>query len=245
MTARFLAATLGMMTVLGLAGVGSAQDRPKSAPSQSKGKTAASDAKAAEKEKALAKTEKATLGGGCFWCLEAFFERIPGVKSVVSGYAGGNVPNPSYDMVCSGLTGHAEVVQIEYDPEVISFDKLLKIFWACHDPTTPNRQGPDVGTQYRSIILYQNDDQKKAALDMYRALTTARAFRAPIVTELVPLSAFYPAEDYHQDYYRKHRNADYCRIYIDPKLRKLLPKLKAAGTPHPQTKSEGSARPKS
>src|SRR5262249_22068658 len=150
------------------------------------GKTEGSPAKAeATKEKSVAdssesETELATFGGGCFWCLEAVFERIPGVKNVVSGYAGGNTPNPSYDMVCTGLTGHAEVVQIEYDPAKVSYDDLLKVFWKCHDPTTLNAQGPDYGTQYRSIILYHDEDQKKAAQKSYEKLTAARVYRDPI-----------------------------------------------------------------
>jgi peptide-methionine (S)-S-oxide reductase len=175
----------------------------------------------AKGDEAKPKLERATFGGGCFWCLEAIFERIPGVKTVVSGYAGGNVPKPSYELVSSGLTGHAEVVQMIYDPEVVSYEKLLDVFWACHDPTTLNRQGPDFGTQYRSIILYHNEDQRKAALKSYRQLTDAGVFDDPIVTQLVPLRAFYPADRHHQDYYRKNRNSFYCQMEIAPKLRKL------------------------
>jgi peptide-methionine (S)-S-oxide reductase len=166
-------------------------------------------------------TALATFGGGCFWCLEAVFERIPGVKSVVSGYAGGAVPNPTYQQVCTGMTGHAEVVQIEYFPAVVSFDTLLDYFWECHDPTTLNRQGPDVGTQYRSIILYHDLTQKEAAEKSYEQLTKARKFRSPIVTQLVPLITFYLAEPYHQDYFRKHPRDPYCRVQIPPKLKKL------------------------
>jgi len=172
--------------------------------------------------KTPAKTlEQATFGGGCFWCLEAAFERIPGVKGVVSGYAGGTVPNPSYEMVHTGLTGHAEVVQVTYDPEVASYEDLLRVFWLSHDPTTPFRQGPDVGPQYRSVIFYQGDDQKQAAQQSIRALTDAHVFPAPIVTELAPLTTFYPAEPYHQNYYRLNRGAPYCEMIITPKLRKL------------------------
>ena len=146
------------------------------------------------------------------------------MKSVVSGYAGGTVPRPTYAMVSSGLTGHAEVVQIAYDPAVVSFEKLLETFWECHDPTTLNRQGPDFGTQYRSIILYHNDAQKQAAQESYKVLTDAGVFADPIVTQLVPLKAFYVADRHHQDYYRKNRNAAYCRMYIAPKLMKMQAK---------------------
>jgi peptide-methionine (S)-S-oxide reductase len=173
------------------------------------------------------KIEKATFGGGCFWCMEAVFERIPGVKSVVSGYSGGTVPNPTYEMVCTGLTGHAEVIQIEYDPAVLPFSKLLTFFWSAHDPTTLNSQGPDYGTQYRSIILYHSEEQKEEALKQYKELMAHRGRRSPIVTELVPFKAFYPADDYHQDYYRNHPDADYSQMYIEPKVRKLKQKLKA------------------
>ena len=158
--------------------------------------------------------------------MEAVFERIPGVKSVVSGYAGGHIPNPTYEMVCTGLTGHAEVIQIEYDPAVVSYEKLLNIFWMAHDPTTLNRQEDDFGPNYRSIILYHNDEQKEAAEKSYKDLTRRRVFRSPIVTELVPLTEFYPAEAYHQDYYRNHRGSAYSDTYIVPKLRKLKQKLK-------------------
>ena len=158
--------------------------------------------------------------------MEAVFERIPGVKSVVSGFSGGAVPNPTYEMVCTGLTGHAEVIQIEYDPAVISYDKLLKFFWSAHDPTTLNSQGPDFGTQYRSIILYHSEEQKEEALKQYKELMAHRARRSPIVTELVPFTEFYPADDYHQDYYRNHPDADYSQIYIEPKVRKLKQMLK-------------------
>jgi peptide-methionine (S)-S-oxide reductase len=161
----------------------------------------------------------ATLGGGCFWCLEAVFERIPGVTAVTSGYAGGTARNPTYEQVCTGTTGHAEVVQIAYDPAKISYEGLLEVFWKAHDPTTPNRQGADVGTQYRSIILYHDETQAAAA----RA-SIAKAqpgFGARIVTEVIPLTAFWKAEAYHQDYYNANRTAGYCRVVIAPKLKKL------------------------
>jgi peptide-methionine (S)-S-oxide reductase len=165
------------------------------------------------------KTETATLGGGCFWCLEAVYERIEGVVSTNSGYAGGDEANPSYERVCTGKTGHAEVVQIEYDPEKISYEELLDIFWKAHDPTTLNRQGADVGTQYRSIILYHDEPQREAA-EASKQMAAA-LFKEPIVTQIVPLDAYYQAEVYHQDYYEKNPAAGYCRIVIHPKLKKL------------------------
>jgi peptide-methionine (S)-S-oxide reductase len=218
MTSRSLAASFAIALVLGLAGGASGDDQPGADQAQPKGKA---EADAEKSDATKGKTEKATFGGGCFWCFEAIFERIKGVKTVVSGYAGGNVPRPSYELVSTGLTGHAEVVQIEYDPAVVTFDKLLEVFWMSHDPTTPNRQGPDFGTQYRSIILYHNDAQKLAAQKSFNELTAANVFPSPIVTELVPYRAFYAADRHHQDYYRKNRNAAYCQIYIVPKLKKL------------------------
>ena len=169
------------------------------------------------------KTELATFGGGCFWCLEAVFERLDGVKSVTSGYAGGTKENPTYKEVCTGVTGHAEVIQIEFDPHKISYEKLLEVFWEAHDPTTMNRQGADAGTQYRSVILYHNDAQKQAA-EKAKELAQWR-FPRPIVTEIVPLTKFFKAEEYHQDYFRKNPNAPYCAVVISPKLEKLKPKL--------------------
>jgi peptide-methionine (S)-S-oxide reductase len=164
-------------------------------------------------------TEVATLGGGCFWCVEAVYRRIDGVKSVVSGYAGGHKANPTYEEVCSGTTGHAEVVQIHFDPQRISYEEILDLFWKAHDPTTLNRQGADVGTQYRSVILYANKEQAQAA-ERSKAVAAA-AFSDPVVTEIEPLETFYEAEKYHQDYYRHNGNAGYCRFVIRPKLRKL------------------------
>jgi peptide-methionine (S)-S-oxide reductase len=164
--------------------------------------------------------QTATFGGGCFWCGEAVFQRIPGVKSVVSGYAGGTKENPTYEQVCHGNTGHAEVIQIKFDPATISFDKLLEVFWEAHDPTTLNRQGHDVGTQYRSIILYANDEQKKAAEKS--KVEAQKNFKDPIVTEIVPLKKFYPAEDYHQNYFNTHGSQGYCAFVIRPKLQKLI-----------------------
>ena len=169
--------------------------------------------------------ETATLGGGCFWCTEAVFQMLPGVKKVTSGYAGGTKENPTYQDVCSGDTGHAEVIQIAYDPTVISYDKLLATFWDAHDPTTLNRQGADTGTQYRSIILYSSEAQKKVA-EKSKAEAQER-FGKPIVTEIVPLKKFYKGEDYHQDYYRSNPNQPYCRAIIRPKVEKFEKKLKA------------------
>ncbi len=165
--------------------------------------------------------EQATFGGGCFWCVEAVYLNLKGVEKVVSGYAGGQVPNPSYRAVCTGATGHAEVTQITFDPEVISYEELLYVFWRTHDPTTLNRQGADVGTQYRSIILTHNDEQREIAQRSLAETNAAGLYRDPIVTEIVPLTEFYPAEAYHQDYYRNNPNQGYCRVVIDPKVRKM------------------------
>ncbi|MFQ3620381.1 MAG: peptide-methionine (S)-S-oxide reductase MsrA [Spirochaetales bacterium] len=159
------------------------------------------------------------LGGGCFWCVEAVYERIEGVLDVVSGYAGGTVKSPTYEQVSTGRTGHAEVVQITYNPQKISLESLLDIFWKAHDPTTPNRQGADVGPQYRSIVLYKNDSERKVAEASKQK--AQKEFRSPIVTEIVPLTEFYPAEEYHQDYFRKNPYAGYCVFVIRPKLDKL------------------------
>jgi len=165
------------------------------------------------------KTETAVLAGGCFWCIEAVFERLEGVQSVEAGYAGGTTENPTYDEVSSGTTGHAEVARITFDPAVISYEKLLEVFWSAHDPTTLNRQGADVGTQYRSAIFWTTPQQKAAA---ERSLAEARKlFSERIVTELRPLEKFYKAEEYHQDYFRNHPNAPYCTFVIKPKLHKL------------------------
>ncbi len=163
--------------------------------------------------------EIADLGGGCFWCMEAVFERLPGVISVTSGFAGGHTENPTYEQVCTGTTGHAEVTEIVFDPSKISYAKLLDVFWQAHDPTTLNRQGADVGTQYRSIILYRNEKQKLQAEQS--KLQAQTHFKHPIVTEIVPLKKFYPAEDYHQKYYDRNTAAPYCRVVIAPKLEKL------------------------
>jgi peptide-methionine (S)-S-oxide reductase len=165
------------------------------------------------------KTEIADLGGGCFWCMEAVFERLPGVISVTSGFAGGTTENPTYRDVCSETTGHAEVTEIEFDPAKISYDKLLEVFWQAHDPTTLNRQGADEGTSYRSIILFR--DKKQQLLAEKSKLEAQKNFRDPIVTEIVPLKKFYKAEDYHQEYFDNNSNAPYCQVVIAPKLEKL------------------------
>lgn len=171
-----------------------------------------------------------TLGGGCFWCTEAIFTQLKGVEKVESGYSGGTVANPTYEQVCSGTTGHAEVVQVTFDPQVISFKELLQIFFTMHDPTTLNRQGSDVGTQYRSVIFYHDEGQRTVAEQVIKEITEEKVWDAPIVTTLEPFKAFYPAEDYHKDYFKRHPEKAYCKIVIAPKiaeLRKLyLSKLK-------------------
>ena len=168
---------------------------------------------------AMAADEKAVLGGGCFWCIDAVFHGQPGVKSVVSGYAGGTVPHPTYEQVCTGKTGHAEVVEITFDPALTSYEKILDLFWAAHDPTTLNRQGPDSGTQYRSIIVAQNPDQRAAA-EKSKAAAQPK-FRQPVVTEIVEGKTFYPAEEHHQDFFERNPGSPYCRAVIAPKLEKL------------------------
>ncbi|MCK6617892.1 MAG: peptide-methionine (S)-S-oxide reductase MsrA [Cyclobacteriaceae bacterium] len=163
----------------------------------------------------------ATFGSGCFWCTEAIFQRVNGVEKVESGYSGGKVKNPTYKEVCSGVTGHAEVVQITYDPKIISFDELLEIFWQTHDPTTLNRQGADVGTQYRSVIFYHTQEQKLLAEQYKKKLDESGAFERPIVTEISPFTGFYKAEDYHQNYYNLNGSAPYCSYVIQPKVDKF------------------------
>ena len=163
----------------------------------------------------------ATLGGGCFWCLEAIYNELKGIIKVESGYTGGPVPNPTYKQVCTGTTGHAEVIQITYDPNIITFKEILQIFFTMHDPTTLNRQGNDVGTQYRSIILYHNQNQKKTTDQVINEITQARIWNAPIITQIIPYNIFYKAEEYHQEYYKKNPEQSYCRIIIAPKIAKL------------------------
>lgn len=163
----------------------------------------------------------ATLGGGCFWCLEAVFDRLTGVTAVQSGYAGGARPNPTYEQVCSGATGHAEVIRVTFDPEVMPYRDLLGVFFAFHDPTTPDRQGPDVGSQYRSIILAESDEQLRDAHNVVNELSAENAFGAPIVTEIRRLETYWPAEVHHRDYYRRNPDQAYCRAMIAPKIAKL------------------------
>jgi peptide-methionine (S)-S-oxide reductase len=170
-------------------------------------------------------TDTATFGAGCFWCVEAVSENLKGVKTVTSGYSGGHVENPDYALVCSGTTGHAEVIQVVYDPNVISYPDLLEAFWSSHDPTTLNRQGADVGTQYRSVIFYHNDEQRKLAEEYKAQLDKSGAFARPIVTQIVPFKKFYKAENYHQQYYDNNKEAPYCQYVIRPKLEKFRQKF--------------------
>jgi peptide-methionine (S)-S-oxide reductase len=165
--------------------------------------------------------ELATLGGGCFWCLEAVFEQVRGVERVESGYAGGAVPRPSYAQVCTGTTGHAEAVQVTFDPAVLSFRDLLDIFFGIHDPTTRDRQGADVGSQYRSVIFYHSDEQKHVAEERIAELNAAHIWPAPIVTQVAPFEAFFPAEDYHQGYFRANPRQPYCQAVVSPKVAKF------------------------
>ena len=170
----------------------------------------------------MAQLETATFAGGCFWCTEAIFDRLKGVTSVVPGYAASQVEHPSYEAVCTGRTGAAEAIQITYDPAIISYETLLDIFWHTHDPTTLNRQGNDRGTQYRSAIFYENEQQKEAALKSKEALEQSGDYSKPIVTEITAFTNFYPAENYHKDYYDRNRSQPYCMFVIDPKVQKLL-----------------------
>lgn len=165
--------------------------------------------------------EEITLGGGCFWCLDAIYREIRGVEKVLSGYSGGSVANPTYEEVCTGSTGHAEVVQITFNPRIITAEKLLQIFFVIHDPTTLNRQEADVGTQYRSIIFYRNQKQKDVIDKVIGELKKDKVYKNPIVTEVVPFQSFYAAEDYHQDYYSQNKEQGYCRVIINPKLKKF------------------------
>lgn len=165
--------------------------------------------------------DTATFGAGCFWCVEAVFQDLEGVKSVASGYSGGKIKNPTYREVCSGLTGHAEVIQIAYNPDKISFDELLEVFWQTHDPTTLNQQGADRGTQYRSVVFYHNEEQKVLAEKYKKALNDSQAFANPVVTEISPFTEFYKAEDYHQNYFNENGEEPYCRMVIKPKVDKF------------------------
>ncbi len=173
----------------------------------------------------MTETELATFGGGCFWCIEAPFEELHGVESVTSGYAGGHVEDPTYEAVCRGETGHAEVVQVAYDPDLIGYDELLEVFFTVHDPTQLNRQGPDVGSQYRSAIFTHSEAQREAAETFVEVLEDDGAYDEPIVTEVEPLDAFYVAEEHHQDFFEKNPNQAYCRMHIPPKLEKVREKF--------------------
>ncbi len=171
--------------------------------------------------KTPANAQVATMGGGCFWCVEAVFDEVQGVTDVVSGYSGGTKPNPSYQQVCSGNIGHAEVVQVTFDPARITYREILEIFFSVHDPTTLNRQGADTGTQYRSLILYHDDEQKRVADDLIRELNEAHVFNKPIVTQVAPHAVFYPAEEYHQEYFKRNPYQGYCQVVIAPKMAKF------------------------
>ena len=166
--------------------------------------------------------EHTIFGAGCFWCVEAIFESIEGVENVQAGYTGGNTENPTYEEICSGKTNHVEVIQLDFNPQIISFKKLMDSFWKSHDPTTLNRQGADIGTQYRSAVFYNSEEQKEIAEQSLKDADNSGMYINPIVTEITPLATFYPAEEYHQDYYRRNSNAPYCRIVIQPKLKKLF-----------------------
>ncbi len=172
------------------------------------------------------KLEKATLGGGCFWCTEAVFLEIEGVVKVVSGYSGGHVKNPSYQQVSTGMSGHAEVIQVTFDPELISYREILEIFFTMHDPTSLNRQGADVGTQYRSVIFYHSEEQRRVAEEFIKEMNETNVFNLPIVTQLEPFEEFYEAEDYHKNYYNRNKNQGYSRFVIEPKLKKVEKKFK-------------------
>lgn len=221
--------SLGIALCLALLSMSTAcSQAPVSKPSESKeqGKAAAPapqetkvDSSAPDKKENGMKI--ATIGGGCFWCVEAVFQRLDGVEKVVSGYSGGKNPNPTYKQVCTGLTGHAEVCQIHYDPAKLEFKDILEVFWKTHDPTTVNRQGNDEGTQYRSVIFYHDDDQKRVAEEYKEKLDKSGIFKDPIVTEISPLSVFYPAEDYHQNYYNLNPNQGYCRMVVKSKVDKF------------------------
>lgn len=163
----------------------------------------------------------ATLGGGCFWCIEAVFDELEGIEDVISGYAGGHKENPTYQEVCTGTTGHAEVVQIKFDPDVISYEDILRVFFSVHDPTTLNRQGNDIGTQYRSVIFYHSEEQKKAAEKIIQEISEAKIYKDPIVTELTEFKNFYPAEDYHQEYFARNPYQPYCMAVVAPKVAKF------------------------
>lgn len=214
---RYIIITLAVLLFSAVPGCGQQNEKVQTAEKVSeKEKTAMQQ----QTDKPLpAITDTAVLGGGCFWCFEAVFDRIDGVVSVEAGYAGGTVEHPTYEQVCSGSTGHAEVARIVFDPSKTSFEELLEVFWQAHDPTTLNRQGADAGTQYRSVIFTMSDEQSEIAEESKRKAQAK--LEDPIVTEITSLQQFYPAENYHQDYYNRNRNAPYCQVVIQPKLKKL------------------------
>jgi peptide-methionine (S)-S-oxide reductase len=208
-------------------GVALAADKPASKKAKpAKEQPVSDEAGTGKGADAAAKIEEATFGSGCFWCAEAVFQQLKGVKSVVSGYSGGTVKNPTYELVSTDLTGHAEVVEISFDPEVISYDELLEVFWKTHDPTKLNEQGPDHGTRYRSVIFYHSDEQKELAEKSKQKHTKAGRGAHKIVTEITKFSAFYPAEDYHQNYFKNNPRADYCIANIRPKVNKVKKEFK-------------------
>jgi peptide-methionine (S)-S-oxide reductase len=204
-----------------------ADHRSESAKPEASAETSRSLRERAGVRAANTKLEQATFGSGCFWCTEAVFQQLRGVKSVVSGYSNGNVENPTYEDVCTGSTGHAEVIQVTFDPAVISFDELLKVFWQTHDPTTPNQQGNDVGTQYRSAVFYHSDDQRRIAEQYKQQLDASKTFARPIVTEITPIKDFYPAEKYHQNYFNANPSQSYCQFVIRPKVEKFNKEFKS------------------
>jgi peptide-methionine (S)-S-oxide reductase len=212
---RVVVAALALLAIAGAPAMYADESKP--APGES-----ASAVEGAQQKASAKKTlEKATFGNGCFWCTEAVFEELTGVEAAVSGYSGGRVPNPSYEQVCTGQTGHAEVIQITYDPAKITYPELLEVFWKTHDPTTLNRQGPDVGTQYRSAVFYHSDEQRQQAEQFKEKLDESGEFNAPIVTEITKFEKFYPAEDYHQQYYELNGRQPYCRMVVRPKVVKV------------------------
>jgi len=227
---RTLLALLLLPAMLGCGGLGSTASitvppmQDDGSSQKAKAATEGSDTSSATDkmdDTKMKKMETATFGAGCFWCVEAVFQRLKGVETVRSGYMGGRTPNPTYDDICTGLTGHAEVIQIDFDPSVISFAELLEVFWSTHDPTTLNRQGNDRGTQYRSAVFFHNEAQQAAAESYKQELNDAKAFPNPIVTEIVAAAKMYVAEDYHQNYYNTNPNQGYCRAIIPAKLEKL------------------------
>lgn len=205
---------LSVLLILSFFSVGCAQKDDKTQTSNKKNKVKANNVN-------MSNLDTATFGNGCFWCTEAIFQNVEGVEKVESGYSGGQIDNPTYKQVCTGETGHAEVLQIYFDPKKITFDELLEIFWKTHDPTTLNRQGNDVGTQYRSVVFYHNEEQKKLAEKYKAELNASGAYSKPIVTEISPFSKFYIAENYHQDYYNQNGEQPYCYFVIKPKVEKF------------------------